>query len=123
MVLIVGCAEEQRAKIDIAAERSLQVAEQIRQVGESPIGLLIPEQVKIWGLLGVILAEAGAMAWQTWRKNTMQKTTRAIVKGIEAAETTSEPKTAQVKASIKTAMKFAGVYEKGNKIVDKLKAS
>jgi len=124
---LLGCTEEQQTKMDTAAGQAKQIAQGVRQIGESPIGQLIPQEVRLWGLLGVILVEAAANGWQAWRSSNMKAATKAIVKGIEAAQEAAEapnpnPVTA-IKTSIEAEMKAAGIFDTANKFVDKLKLS
>lgn len=125
--LFAGCNEEQKSKLDVAATQAEQITAGIRQVGDSPIGQLIPEEIKLWGLLAVILVEAAANGWQAWRSSNMKAATKAIVKGIEAAQAASESPNPNpviaIKSAIEDEMKAAGIYDSANKIVDSLKLS
>lgn len=118
-----GC-EQQMQQIDKAAEVTKQITIEGEQVLESPVGQYVPPDIKFWVVLGGALASGLANAWQEWRNQNMKKTTKAIVKGIEKAERseTNPPlATAGIKAAIAEEMKAAKIYDRGNKIVDKLK--
>ena len=96
-----------------------------RAILDSPAGQLIPPDLKIYGLLGIALINAGVVGWEEFRNRTMKKTTKAIVKGIE---NTANPDiaTSDVKTNIANEMRRQGgdkFYAKANKIVDKLKIS
>ena len=52
----------------------------------------------------------------------MKKTTKAIVKGIEAAEKQQKPNpTNPIKTAIGKEMTAAGIFDRGNQFVDRLK--
>ena len=120
----VGCNEEQLLQVDEFARDVNEVATGARTILESPAGSLIPTELKIFGVLGIALASGLVNGWQEWRNRNMKKTARAIIKGIEAAESPDEKSI--VKNHIATEMQKQGgdkFYARANKIVDKLKIS
>lgn len=101
------------------------VASDAKTVLDSPAGQLIPPDLKVYGLLGIALINAGVIGWEEFRNRTMKKTTKAIVQGIEQTGN-PEKATSEVKANIANEMRRQGgdkFYAKANKIVDKLKIS
>ncbi|MBA7518480.1 hypothetical protein ES705_10550 [subsurface metagenome] len=92
---------------------------------ESPAGQVIPPEWKLYGALGVILANGLVITWEELRNRMLKKTTKAIVKGIEASDNPDKA-TSEVKANIADAMMAQGgdkFYDRANKIVDRLKIS
>ena len=123
-ISFVGC-EEELLKIDRVVSDVNTVAQGTQAVLESPAGLLIPPEWKLYGALGVVLANVLIIGWEEWRNRTMKKTTKAIVIGIEKT-TNPDKATSEVKANIAKAMMDQGgsrFYKKANKIVDTLKIS
>lgn len=118
-----GC-EEFLTQADKVVQDVNNIATGTNTVLESPVGLMIPPEWKLYGALGVALANGLVITWQEWRNRTMKKTTRAIVQGIEKAD--NPQKANEVKANIALEMRRQGgdrFYAKANKIVDKLKIS
>lgn len=99
------------------------VTEAGEQLLGSPVGQFVPLEIKFWIVLGGALAAGLANGWQGWRSSQMKKTTTAIVRGIEKAESAApaNPGSA-VKAAIANEMLKTGCYNRCNEIVDKLKA-
>lgn len=92
---------------------------------DSPAGQLIPPDLKLYGALGIALANGLIIGWQEVRNRTMKKTTKAIVKGIENTDSPDKA-TSEVKSNIAEEMRRQGgdkFYAKANKIVDQLKIS
>ena len=86
---------------------------------------MLPPEWKLYGALGVILANGLVIGWEEWRNRIMKKTTRAIVKGIEHTDNPDKA-TSEVKSNIAEQMMQEGgqkFYARANKIVDKLKIS
>ena len=126
VICIAGC-EDFWQKGDAIVQDVNNIAGGARAVLESPAGQLIPPDLKVYGLLGIALINAGVIGWEELRNRTMKKTTKAIVQGIEK---TSNPDLAlantEVKSNIANEMRRMGgdkFYAKANKIVDKLKIS
>jgi len=99
-----------------------------KAVLNSPAAQVIPPDLRLYAVLALNLLTGGAAGYKQWRLAQMGKTTKAIVRGIEAAETQdlSEPATnpsKPVKVAIAAEMRKLGVYDAGNKIVDRLKVS
>jgi hypothetical protein len=125
MLFLCSCNEEDLRQVDEFVQDVNKVAQGTQAVLESPAGQLVPIQVKLYGALGLIIANGLIMSWQEWRNRTMKKTTRAIVKGIETSERAKNPSN-EVKKSIAQEMIFQGgdkFYQRANKIVDRLKIS
>ena len=100
---------------------------------KGPAGQAIPPDLKYYGGLAVLIGSAAVNVLQKIKGDTMKKTTKAIVRGVEYAGRSVErsgnpaPKargTVQscVKASIAKEMIKAGVFVKGNRIVDSFKS-
>lgn len=120
-----GC-EKEFERIDKTAQATKEITVEGEKFIESPAGEYIPPEIKqaigVVGALALILANG----WQAWRNQTMKKTTKAIVKGIEDAENLSNmsgnsKSPNSVKDCIEAEMKAAKIFDRGNKIVDKLK--
>ena len=124
-LFIVGsCNEELLESADRAVADANNIAAGIKVVLESPAGPMIPPDWRLYGSLAVLLTSAAANGYQKWRGSQMTKTTKAIVKGIEAAEKEMTPNpTDLVKQEIANEMRAAKVYDVGNEIVDRLKIS
>ena len=121
--VLVGCNEEQLMQGDKVVQDVNDIASGTRATLESPVGLMIPPEWKLYGVLGVMLANGIVITWEEWRNRQMKKTTRAIVQGIE---NTGNPdkSTSEVKANIAAEMMKEGgdkFYARANKIVDRLK--
>ena len=124
VVFSVSCTEEQRQDIDKAAVKAQQIVEAGKAVLDTPAGQAIPGEIRSGLVLVGGLAAAAAGAWQTWRKQQVSKTTKAIVKAIEKTEKAQNP-TGQspLKAAIAQEMRSAGISDRGDRIVNKLKVS
>jgi len=98
------------------------VAASARVLLDSPAGQLIPPDLKLYGLLGIGLANGLIIGWEEWRNRQMKKTAKAIVKGIEQLD--NPDKANEIKANITNQMIKQGgqkFYDRANKIVDRLK--
>lgn len=119
-----SCTEEQMQQVDKAAETTKKVTVEGEKILESPTGQYVPPDIKFIVVLAGALASGLANAWQEWRLKTMTKTTKAIVKGIEkSTDPEAGHSTDEIKNAIADEMKAAKVYDRGNKIVDRLKIS
>ena len=120
---LAGCLEMDEAVQDVNT-----IAAAAKTALESPAGQLAPPDVRLYAALGLNLLMAGTTAYKQWRLSQMSKTTKAIVRGIEAAE---QPAAAEasgnpnspVKTAIAAEMRKLGVYDVGNKLVDRFKVS
>lgn len=127
-VIVVACiagCDDFWQKGDQIIEDANNIAGIARAVLESPAGQLIPPDLKVYGLLGIALINAGVIGWEELRNRTMKKTTKAIVKGIEELDNNDSARN-DVKSNIADEMRKQGgdkFYAKANKIVDKLKIS
>ena len=124
-LLVVGCTESQRQRGDRMVEDVNNVTAGAQAVLQSPVGQMIPSPGREIAALAVALATSGVAAWQTWRKSQMAKTTKAIIKGVEQVERRNRvqnpnPAT-EIKQAIGVQMRAQGIYDAGNKIVDRLK--
>jgi len=123
-ILFAGCTEQQMQEIDKAAVATKEITGAGEQFMESPAGQYVSPDLKFGIALGGFVISSLVNAWQEWRLKNMTKTTKAIVKGIETAEKESSgnpPKAKSIKANIEAEMKATKIYDRGNKIVDKLK--
>ena len=121
LLLLPGCDESQLERMD----RIVADANNITATGglllESPAGAMLPPDLRLYAAAGVALASIAVNSWQKVRSVLMTKTTKAIVHGIELADKPKTNPMSQVKRSIETEMKLAGVLDRGNKLVDRLK--
>ena len=126
VILSIGaaCTEQQQQQVDKAAQATKDVTVEGEKILQSPVGQYVPPDIKFWIVLAGAMASGMANAWQEWRLKNMTKTTKAIVKGIESAEKSEKnPPLAStnIKAAIFEEMRTAKIYDRGNKIVDRLK--
>lgn len=124
LLISAGCDEFWQKGDEIATDVST-VAQGTQAVLESPAGRMIPPDLKLYGALGIALANGLVIGWQEFRNRTMKKTTKAIVKGIENTANPDKA-TSEVKDNIRHEMLQQGgqrFYDKANKIVDRLKIS
>ena len=123
-VLTIGCEEQQLERVDKVVTDANSVVTAGEAMLQSPAGALLPPDLRLYGTVALALASIAVNSWQKVRMTLMKKTTKAIVKGIEAAEQVEKPNpTNPVKAAIGDQMRAAGIYDKGNEIVDLLKVS
>jgi hypothetical protein len=81
-----------------------------------------PGTAETYGAIAAIIASLGFNIFQKRKGDIMKKTTRAIVKGIEAAEQEQQPNpTNPVKVAIKQQLQAAGVYAQGDDLIRQLK--
>ena len=118
-----SCQQADRIISDVNA-----VAGTGQAVLDSPAGQMIPPDIRLYGSLVISAVMAGAAGYKQWRLAQMGKTTKAIVRGIEAAEKqpmaeASGNPVSPIKAAIGTEMRRLGIYDTGNKIVERLKVS
>lgn len=120
-----GCEEQQLERIDVIVGDVNDIVAGVGALLESPPAkAFLPPGFQLYGAIGVAIASVGVNAWQKIKGNLMKKTTKAIVKGIEKGQV--DPKTnpvSKIKAAIGQEMRTAGIYDKGNQIVDQLKVS
>lgn len=77
-----------------------------------------------YGAIAAIIASLGLNLFQKRKGEVMKKTTRAIVKGIEAAEWETKPNpTNKVKKAVKTQLVAAGIYSQGDDLIRQLVSS
>ena len=122
MFAVGGCNEEQIEQMDKFVGDANDIVTTGGVMLQSPAGAMLPPDIKLYGSVGLALASIILNSWQGVRSNLMKKTTKAIVKGIEVAsnEVKTNPSN-PIKDSIKTQMQLAGVYDRGNLLVDRLK--
>jgi len=124
LLSITGCEEKQLQPIDKLVTDANNIVTAGGAILQSPAGDLLPPLWQVIGALAIAIGSILVNGWQKVRANLMKKTTKAIVKGIEAAEQVEKPNpTNPVKAAIGDQMRAAGIYDKGNEIVDLLKVS
>lgn len=131
LIILAGClyfgpagCDEFWQKGDEIVHDVNTIAQGTQAVLESPAGAMMPPEWKLYGALGVVLANGLVITWQELRNRMLKKTTRAIVKGIEQTDN-PEKAVSEVKANIADIMLERGqkFYDRANKIVDKLKIS
>ena len=123
MFAVGGCNEEQLEQMDQNVSDANDIVGLIKGVLESPPARAwVPPDIQFYGAAGIALASVLLNSWQKVRSSLMTRTTKAIVKGIEVAsnEVKTNPSN-PIKDSIKTQMQLAGVYDRGNLLVDRLK--
>jgi len=116
---IAGCEAADKPVADINA-----VASGARELLDSPAGQMLPPDWRLYGGLATTALMAGTAAYKQWRLSQMAKTTKAIVRGVEASDKpdgTGNP--LPLKAAIGKEMRKLGIYDAGNKLVDRLKVS
>ncbi len=121
-----GCDEEQLKSFDKIVTDANEIVTTGQGVLQSPAGALLPPDLRLYGTIAIALASIGVNSWQKVRAVLMTKTTKAIVKGIENADEdvlkkAGNPLRSSVKQEIRNEMQAAGIYDKGNKIIDQLK--
>ena len=120
-----GCDERQLEQIDPIVRDANDIVTAIGELLESPPArAFLPPDMQVYGAVAIALASIAVNGWQQIRGNLMKKTTKAIVKGIESAgKVTKTNPTNPIKESIRTEMILAGIYDKGNQLVDQLKVA
>ena len=124
LLILPGCDEFWQRGDEIVRDVN-DIAGTAQVLLDSPAGQMIPPDLKLYGALGVALANGLVITWQELRNRNMKKTTRAIVKGIEHTAN-PEKATSEVKANIREEMMWQGgqkFYDRANKTIDKLKIS
>lgn len=124
IVTPIGCDEEQIRTVDRIVSDVNSVSTGARAVLQSPAGQAVPSDIRLMIELALGLVSAGTIGWQKWRSVIMTKTTKAIVRGVEKTAPAGNPDVQTnnlVKMNIQQQMIKAGVFDQGNKIVDKLK--
>jgi len=117
-----GCNEKQIKKVDVIVGDVNDIVAGVEAALESPAGDLLPPDYRLYAAAGVALASIAINSWQKVRSTLMTKTTKAIVKGIEANEKQKKPNpTNHVKEAIRCQMIDAGIYDRGNRLVDRMK--
>lgn len=77
-----------------------------------------------YGAIAAIIASLGFNVYQKYTGGIMKKTTKAIVKGVEAAEKQQKSNPANpIKTAIGKEMTAAGIFDRGNQLVDRLKVA
>jgi hypothetical protein len=118
----LGCEEQQLERADRIVADANSIISAGGAILQSPAGALLPPGFQLYGAAGIAIASIILNSWQKVRANLMTKTTKAIVKGIESAETKQNPSN-PIKVAIGNEMRAAGIYDKGNLIVDQLKVA
>lgn len=122
--LTSGCNETQLRQADRIVTDANSVVTAVGGVMQSPAGALLPPGFQLYGTAAIAIASIIVNAWQQVRGNLMKKTTKAIVKGIEFGEKETKPNpTSPIKVAIRQEMIMAGIYDRGNQLVDQLKVS
>jgi len=121
---VVGCTEEQIRQVDQTVADANNLVSGGAALLQSPAGAMLPPDLRLYGTVGIAIASIVFNSWQKVRSNLMAKTTKAIIKGVDAAEkVTKTNPTNPIKVAIRQEMIAAGIYDKGNKLVDQLKVA
>ena len=120
-IVAAGCEERQLERADVIVGDVNDIVAGVGALLESPAGAMLPPDIKLYAAAAVALASIAVNSWQGIKGNLMKKTTKAIVKGIELADKQKANPMSKVKKSIQDEMILAGVFDRGNQIVDKLK--
>lgn len=124
VTFIGGCTEQQLEKADLVVGDANDIVAGVAALLESPPGRSLPPDLQLYGAAGIAIASIALNSWQKIKGNLMKKTTKAIVKGIELAETEQNPNpTNPVKVAIKTQLQAAGVYNQADELIRRLKAA
>lgn len=124
ILTFAGCLEADEAVQDVNI-----VATTAKTILDSPAGQFVPPDIRLYGSLAISAIIAGAAGYKQWRLAQMGKTMKAIIRGIETAEQqpdgkpASNPAASPVKVAIGAEMRKLGIYDAGNKLVDRLKTS
>lgn len=120
----IGCEEQQLERADQIVTDANSVVATGGAILQSPAGALLPPGFQLYGAVGLAIASVLLNAWQKVRSNLLTKTTKAIVKGIEASEKETKPNPANpIKAAIAKQMIQAGIYSQADDLINQLKAS
>lgn len=124
ITMFIGCEEQQLQRADQIVTDVNSVVAAGGAVLQSPAGALLPPGFQLYGAAGLAIVSVLLNAWQKVRSNLLTKTTKAIVKGIEASEkliatNPSNP----VKAAIAEQLKQLGIYSQADDLINQLKAS
>ena len=124
MFAVTGCEESQLRQADQVVADANSIVSAVGGVVYSPAGALLPPGFQLYGAAGIAIASVLLNGWQKVRANLMTKTTKAIVKGVEAAtkDIKTNP-TNPIKEAIRASMITAGIYDRGNLLVDQLKVA
>jgi len=121
---VTGCNETQLRQADQVVADANNIVSAVGGVVYSPAGALLPPGFQLYAAAGIAIASIALNSWQKVRANLMTKTTKAIVNGIESAGKETKPNpTNPVKVAIRAEMITAGIYDKGNQLVDQLKVT
>lgn len=120
----IGCEEQQLERADQIVTDANSVITAAQGALASPAGALLPFDLKLAGTVFVAVASILLNSWQGIKGNLMTKTTKAIVKGIEASEKETKPNPLNpVKAAIAKQMIQAGIYSQADDLINRLKVS
>ena len=124
VTFIGGCDEAQLRQADQIVTDANSIVTAAGGLVQSPAGALLPPGFQLYAAAGIAIASIALNSWQKVRANLMKKTTKAIVKGIEAAEKVTKPNpTNPIKAAIAAQMKQAGIFSQADDLVNQLKAA
>lgn len=121
IMTFAGCLEADKAVQDVNT-----VATTAKTILDSPAGQFIPPDIRFYATLALGLLAGGTAAFKQWRLKQMSKTTKAIVRGVERAVggfAGNADNPLPVKSTIAAEMRKLGIYDAGNKLVDRLKTS
>ena len=127
---MLGCDERQLRQADQFVQDANSVVTAVGGVVQSPAGALLPPVFQLYGAAGIALASIIVNGWQQIRGNLMKKTTKAIVKGVDKLDKKNNPNptvgdvvVGDLKKAIGAEMRAAGIYDRGNQLVDQLKVA
>ena len=121
LVILAGCEA-----LDNAVQDANDWAVVGRDALDSPAGRGLPPDIRLYGSLAVNVLMGSAAAYKQWRLSQMGKTTKAIVRGIQAFEETTPPASKpepSLKGAIATEMRKLRIMDTGDKLVDRFKTS
>jgi len=114
-----GCTEDQRVKIDEAADAVQQSAPTAEALVNSPAGDMLGDKGQDIALIGLTALSALAGAWQTLRKEQLRTTGKVIVRAVESL---GDKEKENVKNTIAKSAQIADAESTVRKTVKKLKA-
>ena len=118
----IGCAEQQLERMDRIVADVNDISATGMVLLQSPAARLLPPDAQLYGAVAVAMASIIVNGWQQIRGNLMKKTTKAIVKGIEASENQVKTNPSNpVKVAIGEQLRAAGIYDQGDKLIRELK--
>lgn len=114
-----GCTEDQRVKLDEAADAVQQSKPAADALVQSPAGEALGDKGQNIALIGLTALSALAGAWQSFRRQQLETTGKVIVRAVEAM---GDKEKENVKNTIAKSAQIADAESTVRKTVKKLKA-